>query len=688
MEIDVAQAERFLQLLDPNAEAFTFRTLDDKRLPNGKPRDQANLRQDCHGPLSQHLDQLTRLNTKFGAAIYVTINRTDLHGHKQSNITGKRAAWCDLDRGQPQHYQLKPSIVVQTSPGKFQAYWLFDGELSDADFLGILRHLALTYGGDPGVNSIERILRIPGFWHQKGEPHQVSIVEATGRRYSIDELVAVHPPLQETRKSEPVPAEIPESTRNMTLIRFAGKMRRGGADPDEIEAALQVMNDRRCNPPLDTQEVEKIARSSGNYQAGALVPKGEVTWPDLTKDGVPFDKSAANVAAYLAHIGVVVWANEFDGRYYVDGYEGFAELGDEGLRSLRILAEQYKLRTPKDAFIDYVLDLAWQDRRHPVREYLALLHWDKVPRVRTWLATYCSATENPAYVEAVGILVMVAAVQRVRNPGCKFDYMTVLEGAQDIGKSSVWRILSSDTWFTDSLLIGSEPKVVIEQTGGKWLVEIPELDGIAQRDVERVKAMITRQEDGARLAYGRFPRHMPRQFVLVGTTNNAEYLRDETGNRRFLPIRCGRIDLAGMQRARDQLWAEAVVMCDSWREIRLDLPAEIKLLANEAQAARQLPNPVEDKLAEALAHVGAGFVRTEDLMLALGCNRIEEQRRMAPPLSRVMQKLGWRKHKRRDAGKSLNGYHRGGAHAIRFLWNPASEQLIPDPESAEAKYLR
>jgi hypothetical protein len=684
---DIAQASRFLQLLDPSAEGFTFRCLDDMRLANGKPRDQAALRQTFHGTFPQHVDQLQRLNVKFGAAVYVTINRTDLHGHQQGHILAKRAFWVDLDNGLPQTFQLRPSIIVQTSPGKYQAYWLITGEVGDADFIGTLRHMALTYGADPGVNSVERILRLPGFYHRKGEPFQVTIIEATGHRYSLADIAAVHPPLQEQRKAEPIPEEIPDSSRNKTLISAAGTLRRRGFPATAIEAALQVLNTERCSPPLDPKEVSKIANSAGHYSAGSLVKEGPINWPE-TKDDVPAPRSAANVAAYLGHLGIVVWASEFDGRYYIEGYQDFDTLTEEALRSLRILAESYHLRTPKDAFDDYIMDLAWQDRRHPVREYLALLEWDGVPRVRTWLATYVGAHgDDTAYIEAVGMLTLVAAVQRVRNPGCKFDFMPVLEGRQDLGKSSVWRILASDPWFTANLLIGADPKIIIEQTRGRWIIEHAELDGITGRDVERIKSFITNQEDSARLAYGRTTSSVRRQFILTGTTNNAQYLRDETGNRRFLPIRCGKVDFDRLTRDRDQLWAEAAAMCSDWR--MLDLPASIKPLAIEAQAQRQITDPIEDRVATAVAGIGAAFVRTEDILAALGAHKIEEQRRLAIPLGRIMQKLGFQKAKRRDGGATArNGYHKGGPHALLFVWNPAEGKLIPDPDNPAAKLLQ
>lgn len=308
VNIGFAEADQFLKFLDPTATGFSFRTLDDARLPTGKPRDDARLRQEYHGPLAQHVAQLTRLNVKFNAAIYVAANRTDLKGHGQQHIVGKRVFFTDQDHGLPAAWQIPPSIIVQTSPGRYQPYWMLtEGcDIGDADYLGVLRHMALTYGGDEGVISAERILRLPGFWHQKREPFLVRIVDATFNRYSIDEILAVHPPLIKQRKAEPLPQEIPESSRNRTLISAAGSMRRRGLDTEEIEAALSVMNRKRCNPPLDDKEVAKIANSSGKYPAGQLVQsEDDEAAAVVSHDGLArrFSARHADDARYVAAWG-------------------------------------------------------------------------------------------------------------------------------------------------------------------------------------------------------------------------------------------------------------------------------------------------------------------------------------------------------------------------------------------------
>lgn len=153
---------------------------------------------------------------------------------------------------------------------------------------------------------------------------------------------------------------------------------------------------------------------------------------------------------------------------------------------------------------------------------------------------------------------MIAGVRRVRKPGCKFDEALILESEQGKGKSTALKVLAGgDEHFTDALQMNSDSKVVIEQSRGKWIIELPELSGMKKAEVESVKANMARTSDRARGAYGRIAEEIARSFVFAGTTNSDKYLSDPTGNRRFWPVKVGTIDLAALKRDRDQLWAEA-----------------------------------------------------------------------------------------------------------------------------------
>jgi putative DNA primase/helicase len=157
----------------------------------------------------------------------------------------------------------------------------------------------------------------------------------------------------------------------------------------------------------------------------------------------------------------------------------------------------------------------------------------------------------------MGSLWLISAVARIYRPGVKADHMLILEGEQGARKSTALKILAGEEWFTDELPdLGSKDAAIHMQ--GVWIVEIAELDAIGRAEVSRIKAFLTRTTDRFRPPYGRHTVEIKRQCVFAGTVNPDTYLRDETGNRRFWPIRCGDIDVEGLARDRDQLWAEAV----------------------------------------------------------------------------------------------------------------------------------
>ena len=192
---------------------------------------------------------------------------------------------------------------------------------------------------------------------------------------------------------------------------------------------------------------------------------------------------------------------------------------------------------------------------HPVRDYLKSLKWDGTPRLERWAATYLGAEDTRLH-RAFGALWMISAVARIMEPGAKTDHIIVLEGVQGAGKSTALKVLAGENWFTDDLAEISS-KDAAQQLRGVWIIEIGELDVIGRAEVSRIKAFATRTVDRYRPPYERYVIEVPRQCVFAGTVNHDAYLRDETGNRRFWPVKCGAVDIAALRRDRDQLGAEA-----------------------------------------------------------------------------------------------------------------------------------
>jgi len=259
--------------------------------------------------------------------------------------------------------------------------------------------------------------------------------------------------------------------------------------------------------------------------------------------------------------------------------------------ALRFFLEHYYGLSGKDKIFDAVNVVAMRHVVHPVRDYLDACSWDGVSRADTILIDYLGA-EDTAYTRAVTRKTLVAAVSRVYRPGCKFDYMLTLRGRQGIGKSALIAKLGGD-WFSDTFST-IQGKDAFEQLHGVWIMEIGELAGMKKAESETIKLFISKQADRFRPAYGRRNQEYPRQCIFIGTTNETQFLRDVTGNRRFWVVDTPNDPKLSIwddlsEETIKQIWAEAVVRFRKGEP--LYLPEELENAAREVQAEYEEENP-------------------------------------------------------------------------------------------------
>ena len=273
-------------------------------------------------------------------------------------------------------------------------------------------------------------------------------------------------------------------------------------------------------------------------------------------------------------LGALPWNDSPEVRDWTDN-------DDAGLRHY---IEKVYAVTGKDRISDAVSLCCHRNKINAVQDYLkGLPEWDGVPRVETLYIDYLGAADS-AYTRAVARTSLTAAVARAMIPGIKYDYMPVLAGPQGLGKSTLLRLLAPK-WFNDSLTT-FDGKDAYETIQGSWIMELAELVGMSKADDNKIKQFLSKQEDIFREPYGRRTGRYPRRCVFFGTTNEEEFLRDHTGNRRFWPVECGvqqpaKSVFTELAANVPQIWAEALTLWHNGEKLYL-LP-EVEAYAKQAQ---------------------------------------------------------------------------------------------------------
>jgi hypothetical protein len=382
-------------------------------------------------------------------------------------------------------------------------------------------------------------------------------------------------------------------------------------------------------------------RQVNRARAAEAAAKGEF---EQTRRGILGNYRNARLA--IQKLGIMCEHDQFADRMIIGGHaiqEWQGDLSDTAVAMLRqIILDKHNFDPGKTNVHDAAVALCAENGHHPIRDYLDELRWDGVKRIDNWLSTHLGAESN-GLTQAIGRLVLIAAVRRVRRPGSKFDFVLILEDEQGTGKSTAIRILAGDDHFSDEDLLSKDSKERIEALEGVWIYELSELGGMPKGDVNSIKAFASRQVDQVRPAYGRHKVRRKRQCIFIGSTNEEHYLQDETGNRRWWPVTTGKIDLVALRRDRDQLWAEAAA-----EEAKIDGDLELERALWAAAREEQEKRMPQDPWVPALESVKGAVieqmerVKTADLLAVhLSIPKERQNHHMPKRLKRVMRRLGW-----------------------------------------------
>ncbi|MCU7933717.1 MAG: virulence-associated E family protein [Candidatus Thiodiazotropha sp. (ex Dulcina madagascariensis)] len=304
----------------------------------------------------------------------------------------------------------------------------------------------------------------------------------------------------------------------------------------------------------------------------------------------------------------------------------------------------YRMPPPARGEIsDAVLIASQRHRFHPVREYLKL-RWDGESRLEQWLRHVFDPAESKDYLSPIGKKFLIGAVARVMRPGCKMDTVLILEGEQGKGKSTAVSILFGD-WFSDAPIpIGEKDAYQVIQ--GVWGLELAELDSFNKAETTAAKAFFSQTKDRYRPSYGQNAQNFPRQTVCVGTTNQDEYLKDYSGNRRYWPVRCQKVDTQWLTANRDQLWAEAYALYQSGESWWVSNETE-RALIEDQQDHRLQRDPWEERLLEFLTSSSSQYFSAYQLLTeAIGMDAPHIQRAHQNRIAPIMKALGWERAKK------------------------------------------
>lgn len=460
-----------------------------------------------------------------------------------------------------------------------------------------------------------------------------------------------------------------DGNRGERLFEIGVVARNSGLkDFESLFAYLQGVNLNNCRPPKSEKEVTSIVNSLLKYEdekAEISKDNAELIFWDKGENNVLL-KTYRNVLNFLKtepELGDFSY-NEFSHKitfpkkpFWRKNESAECSLEDNDILQMKQYLVTKNFQPSTATIIEGIQTIAYNKSHHPVREYLQKLEWDHVSRIENFATEYLGS-EDSLYSKYISKLLFCAAVKRIMYPGCKYDYMIILEGRQGIGKSRALQAIGGE--FFAEIPLTDRDRDTIDKMQGRWIIEVAELEVFQKKEIEALKSFLSTNVDRARLAYAKTTKDFPRQCVFIGTINPTElgYLRDITGNRRFLPISCNKIKVDEIAKNRDMFFAEALDLVKKDQQIYIDY--EMEKLAAEEQAMRLVVDPWEQYIIDWIndpINATADQIRTSDVWTHALNGQIDKlTRREQLRISHILRNLGYSYRTSWIDGKNMKVY--------------------------------
>lgn len=355
-------------------------------------------------------------------------------------------------------------------------------------------------------------------------------------------------------------------------------------------------------------------------------------------------KSLTNLILHLRNVPGLGKELRFNELSYQPEWRG-KPIEDPDLIDIRLLLEREGFPPPDKDVSAAVNRVARENSYNPIGEYLKSLTWDGKPRLARWMISLLGVADTP-FVRLISPKVLISAVARALDPGCKVDTVLVIEGEQGIKKSSAIAALFGEDYTAESVSLFDQHNKMVMAMMGAWVVELAEFVAVMKSERNGVKGLLSMKKDKVVLPYARLASTHPRRCVFFGTINPDEtgYLTDSTGNRRYWPVSATFVDIEGIRKWRDQLWAEAVhAYCAGERWW---LEPDEENVAREVQAERveedAWAEPLRKKLrGEADNGRAIGEITVDEALTLLGIPHERKDKRAQMRAAAALKDIGY-----------------------------------------------